>query len=242
MTDISSATATTETPYENIILIPYRNRKEHLEYFLEHSWKLIQEHLPKTKLVIIEQDEGKLFNRGMVLNIGFQENKDKGNYFITHDVDVNPNEKAVELYKLIPDDKCIIGIYSSPCVTLGGILKIKNDTFSQMNGFPNNFWGWGVEDRALYNRAVCHNFKISFNIISRTEKAAEYFRIFNDVNDRKTDSAYSSRDSFEYRVFQKLPKEKQLGHIMSSGLNTLEYTILEKKELQANVEWIKVHI
>ncbi len=70
------------THYENVILIPYRNRKEHLTYFLEHSWILIKEHLPNSKLVIIEQDEGNLFNRGKVLNVGFKEYLDKTNYFL----------------------------------------------------------------------------------------------------------------------------------------------------------------
>lgn len=44
--------------YDNVILHrPKRNRKQHLEYILENSWKLIREHLPNTKLVIIEQEE-----------------------------------------------------------------------------------------------------------------------------------------------------------------------------------------
>lgn len=228
--------------YDNVILIPYRNRKKHLDYFLENSWKLIKQYLPNTKLVIIEQEEGKLFNRGKILNVGFKEYLDKTKYFITQDVDVNPNEQSIILYNKFPLDNEIIGIYNSPCKTLGGITKISNDYINKINGFPNNFWGWGVEDRALYNRAIYHNYYISFNILSRTEEANKMFKIFDNVNDRKKYGNVSKNTSFEYKAFHKLSNEKQLQHIMSSGLNNLEYTILERRDLEENVEWVKVSI
>jgi len=228
--------------YENIILIPYRNRKEHIDYFLEHSWKLIKEELPNTKLVIIEQEEGKLFNRGKLLNIGFKEYMKETNYFITQDVDVNPNKNAIQLYKKNTYDKNIIGIYCSPCITLGGIIKIKSCDIIKINGFPNNYWGWGVEDRALYNRAKYYGYNILFNIISRTSEAKKYFHIFENINDRKKDNNFHIKTHIEYNIFHTLPNDKKNTHIMSSGLNNLEYTILGKKEIEEDVEWIKVSI
>ena len=59
--------------FKNIILIPYRNRKSHLKYFLEHTVPIIQEFMPNTKVIVIEQCEGKLFNRGKILNVGLHE-------------------------------------------------------------------------------------------------------------------------------------------------------------------------
>lgn len=228
--------------YDNIILIPYRNRKEHLDYFLTHSWKLIKEHLPNTKLVIIEQGEGKLFNRGKILNVGFKEYLDKTRYFITQDVDVNPNEQSIILYNKFPLDNEIIGIYNSPCKTLGGIIKISNEDIIKINGMPNDFWGWGVEDRVLYNRAMYHKYSISFNILSRTEKASKMFKSFNNINDRNKSTSFSKNTHFEYNIFNTLSNEKQLQHIMTSGLNNLEYTILERRDLEENVELIRVSI
>ena len=55
----------------NVIIIPYRNRKSHLDYFLTHSVPLLTEHLEDTKVVVVEQTEGTLFNRGKLLNIDF---------------------------------------------------------------------------------------------------------------------------------------------------------------------------
>lgn len=228
--------------YENIILIPYRNRKEHIDYFLKHSWKLIKDNLQNAKLVIIEQEEGKLFNRGKLLNIGFNEYLDKTDYFFTHDVDVNPNREAINLYNKIPNNNEIIGIYCSACKTLGCIIKIKNEDIKKINGFPNNFWGWGVEDRALYNRAKYYGYNILFNIISHTSEAKKYFHIFDNINDRKKDNNFQIKTHIEYNIFHTLPNDKKNTHIMSSGLNNLEYTILGKKEIEEDVEWIKVSI
>jgi hypothetical protein len=228
--------------YSNIILIPYRNRKVHLDYFLEHSWKLIRESLPNSKLVIIEQEEGKLFNRGKVLNVGFKEYLDKTKYFITHDVDINPLDSVLHLYKLEPNNDEIIGIYNSPCITLGGIVKLSNTTINILNGFPNNNWGWGIEDKVLYNRAVYFNKIIKFNIISNSIDKDRYFKIFNDINDRHKDNTINLRTHFEYDIFKNLDKEKQLNHIMSSGLNNLEYTILERRNIDTDIEIIKVSI
>ena len=34
----------------------------------------------------------------------------------------------------------------------GGITSFSAGQFKQINGFPNNFWGWGGEDDELYKR------------------------------------------------------------------------------------------
>ena len=84
--------------YENIIAIPFRNRGAHLEYFIKNTVPLLQEHLPNSRVVVIEQNAGKLFNRGMVLNVAFKEYENKTKYFFTHDVDINPTKKCIEEY------------------------------------------------------------------------------------------------------------------------------------------------
>ena len=43
--------------YKNIIVIPYRNREEHLKYFINKSVPLIKETMPETKIVVVEQTE-----------------------------------------------------------------------------------------------------------------------------------------------------------------------------------------
>ena len=140
--------------YENIIAIPFRNRDRHLEYFIKNTVPLLQQHLPNTKVVVIEQTDGKLFNRGALLNIAFKEYQNKTRYFFTHDVDLNPTKKMIEEYYIKEvNNTDVLGIYTSQCNTLGGIIKINNSTIHKINGFPNDIWGWGIEDKILQNRA-----------------------------------------------------------------------------------------
>jgi len=228
--------------FDNVILIPYRDREDHLNYFLNNSWTLIKGRLADTKLVIIEQEEGKLFNRGKLLNVGFKEYLDKTKYFITHDVDVNPLNDVIKLYEIIPEKEEVVGIYSSPLKTLGGVIKTTSLVIKKINGFPNTFWGWGVEDRALYNRAKYFDIKIRFNIITKTKEALDNFKIFDDKNDRIRDNLFTGKTEFEYRLFDKLGNNEKYAHIFSSGLNNLKYDILERKNLAHNVEIIKVSI
>ena len=82
--------------YENIIVIPFRNREKHLTYFIENTVPLLKQYLPNTKIVLVEQNEGKLFNRGALLNVAFKEYENKTKYFFTHDVDINPSIEVVK--------------------------------------------------------------------------------------------------------------------------------------------------
>lgn len=125
--------------FENIIIIPYRQREPHLQKFIDEVVPLFRKHLRPFKVVIVEQEDGKLFNRGFVINIGYNEYKDQTNYIITHDADIYPNEQCIiEFYSKVPDTD-IMGIYTSHCNTLGGIVKIDVETYADVNGFPNNF-------------------------------------------------------------------------------------------------------
>ena len=113
---------------------------------------LLKKHLPNSKVVVVEQNEGKLFNRGAILNVVFKEYENKTKYFITHDVDLNPTEKCItKYYAKEVKNSDIIGIYTSIWNTLGGIIKVKNDTIYKINGFPNDILGWGTEDKAFFN-------------------------------------------------------------------------------------------
>lgn len=220
--------------YENIILIPYRNRERHLKYFIDNSVPLIEKYLPNTKVVVIEQEEGKKFNRGCVLNVGFKEYENNTKYFITHDVDINPKEPTLKNYynKDISDNE-VLGIYTSVCDTLGGIIKISNNNIFKINGFPNDYWGWGAEDKALKNRADVYDIKKITNFVNNDKlRDDKYFKIFNDVNDRT------------HCVQQQcgVPYNNKSVSIKSGGLNNINYEILVKKSLHPIVDCIKVSI
>ena len=228
--------------FQNIIIIPYRDRESHIDYFIKNSVPLIEKYMPRTKIVVIEQEEGKLFNRGSLLNIGFSLYKNKTVYFITHDVDINPTENFItEKYNIKLLNNNIQGLFTSVCNTLGGIIKISCSDIHNINGFPNNFWGWGGEDTALQKRAEFYNKKISKFLLNDKSCKDEYMIRFDDVNDR--DTRNNSKNHRLYSsYFPTLSNEKKSDLIMESGLNNLEFKILETKKLHSIVELVKVSI
>jgi hypothetical protein len=225
--------------YNNIIIIPYRNRKKHLDYYIKNTIPLIRKHLKNTKVIVVEQEKGKLFNRGMMLNIGFHEYQSK--YFITQDVDINPTEKCIiYYYNKEVNDNNVLGIYTSHCNTLGGIIKIKKKDLYKINGFPNDIWGWGSEDKALQNRSEYYGLKKITNLLNN-KKHPDLILRFNDVNDRIKKNT-SKNTNIHYNLFKKLNKEEKEKMILSSGLNNLKYKIIEKTYINDIVEKIKVSV
>ena len=140
---------------ENLIVIPYRDRKSHLEYYLQHTLPLLQKHLSSFHIIIVEQDDTtKLFNRGKLINVAAIEYKDTAKYLITQDVDTIPNEFAIRnFYSAQMNNNQIHSFFSAHSSSLGGIVKIPMSSFHSINGFPNYIWGWGIEDRVLFYRS-----------------------------------------------------------------------------------------
>lgn len=227
--------------YTNIIVIPFRNRDVHLEYFIKNSVPLFEKYMPNSKIIVVEQNQGKLFNRGALLNIAFKEYENKTTYFFTHDVDLNPTEKFIkEHYTKDVDNNHVLGIYTSSCNTLGGIIKINDRTIRDINGFPNDIWGWGTEDKALQNRSEYYNIKKITNLTNNVNDPLYLLR-FDDVNDREPKNMTVNYKK-HYKTFQTLNNEQKLQEIMSSGLNNIEYKILGRKIINNMVELIKVEI
>ena len=229
--------------YDNIIIIPYRDRKEQLDYFIKESVPLIQQYLPNSKVVIIEQTEGKLFNRGAVLNIGFKEYLNKTNYFITNDVDIYPTKKCIlEYYNKYANNSTILGIYT-PMDTLGSIIKLDSDIIQKINGFPNDIWGWGMEDVALKERADYYNIKIQtlLSNIGNFEEHPEYFLRKNNINDRNNTNEQKAYYVYQY-IYNKLNHQEKNQLIMSSGLNNINYKVINHTKIHDIVDHIKVDI
>jgi hypothetical protein len=224
---------------KTILIIPYRNRDSHLAYFLEKSFPKLKETIPNLEIIIVEQTEGKKFNRGATINIGFNYyNQDEYDY-ITQDVDVNPIiQEAVDFYKREVQCDCFLGIYSDGG-TLGGVIKCKGSTFRKVNGFPNDYWGWGHEDKELQNRAEFFHCNVEKIIkFHEYERKKRYFQIFQDNHVREESGKWSTA----YQQFKRNDVNIQKYNIMNNGLTTLKYTILEETQLQTDVKKIKVEI
>lgn len=138
------------------VIVPFRNRYEHLLTFRQE----IERHLINAgidyRIIIVEQDDAKLFNRGMLLNIGFRyAKKMKCNYVVFHDIDMIPIEVDYS-YSDIPlhlAEKTFDEYF-------GGVTLFPIKDFEKINGYSNKYWGWGFEDDDLLLRCKKKNIKL----------------------------------------------------------------------------------
>ncbi|XP_053398332.1 beta-1,4-N-acetylgalactosaminyltransferase bre-4-like [Mercenaria mercenaria] len=74
------------------IIIPYRDRENHLKVFLRNIHPFLQQQQLEYGIFVIEMPPYAAFNRGLLMNAGFEESSRLSNYncFIFHDVDLLP--------------------------------------------------------------------------------------------------------------------------------------------------------
>ena len=228
-----------ETPRNgSVIVVPYRdggnqNRAEQLDAFVRHY--------QDENVLVVEQMDGEKFNRGILLNIGYDylvKNLPDVNTFLFHDVDIVMNKEIIEKYygydekpmvhlgNMIKGDK-----YSNSTNFLGRVLKTNKETYKKLNGFPNTFYGWGGEDDAFANRIHATG-----EVVYRpAERNAGYeMETKNDI--------FLDKDS-EEREKHKL-EELVSDTIMwkINGLNSLQYTIVNVESLGKNARKITVQL
>jgi len=157
-----------------IFIVPYRDRKEHKNFFMIYM-KHIMEDIPKTdyEIYFAEQKDTRPFNRGGMKNIGFIAMKYKypDDYknitFVFNDVDTLPYTKNLLHYETTPG---VVKHFYGFKFTLGGIFSIRGADFEKINGFPN-FWSWGGEDNYMLKRVELAGLYIDrsnfFNILDR---------------------------------------------------------------------------
>ena len=61
--------------YQVAVIVPYRNRADHLKQFLKIIHPFLQSQLLDYKVIVVEQAPGKDFNRAKLFNVGFLESK-----------------------------------------------------------------------------------------------------------------------------------------------------------------------
>lgn len=156
------------------IIVPYRdlhveqNRAKHLQKFVPHMIHFLKNLQRESKvsdyhIYIVEQsDDNRKFNRGKLLNIGFdlaKKSKRKHDAFIFHDVDLLPQKDLGDAYATFPKEPYHIARvwdrYSNNPKYFGGVVSFSSSDFKRINGYPNTFWGWGGEDDELQLR--CQN-------------------------------------------------------------------------------------
>lgn len=133
------------------IVVPYRDRANHLAIFKDYLRNV------NARIVVIEQsNDGRKFNRGKLLNIGFELFKADTSHFIFHDVDMLPADLSI--YDNLHDCAHLAHYVSQfdyrwlGAEYFGGVNMFSKEVFERINGFSNEFYGWGGEDNELLIR------------------------------------------------------------------------------------------
>ena len=143
-----------------LVIVPYRDRPEHLRVFLRDVWgRLRARHRDaRMRLIVAEQSaDGRLFNRGALLNAAVDYARDLDPARILfHDVDLVPCPRLLRLYRTMPL-ACRAVAYGQRWgrypghAYFGGVVGICPELFERCGGFAS-IWGWGGEDDALRRR------------------------------------------------------------------------------------------
>ena len=196
---------------------------------------------------LIKQENSNMakFNLGILKNIGFTiaNKSNKDNYYILSDIDLLPSYKLVETYLEYPDNVIHLAnkgtrynVDGKNKSFLGGAISVNEEDFIKSNGYPNNFWGWGGEDDALYHRFTTNKVKIdrpTEPVIDLEEYTLE-------------EKLYLLREKKlkEMRKIEKVKEDKETWkeNGISNVKDLYKEVSKEKYEKLDNVHHIKVHI
>lgn len=167
------------------VIVPYRDRYEQLGVFTNSiKSELDKQNIPY-EIIIVEQDDAKQFNRGMLLNIGFKYAKKLGcKYVVLHDVDMLPI-KVDYSYSDVPvhmatdfqpkRDKIFDEYF-------GGVTMFPVRDFQLIDGYSNKYWDWGYEDTDLLYRCKKHQIDLNQINVKNVGNSPTKALKFNGIN------------------------------------------------------------
>jgi len=162
--EMTSKEAASSSKPKIAVIVPFRDlheaqkRQEHLNRFIPEMRAFLERTGSPFEIFIVEQSgDGRKFNRGKLLNIGFDLARKSGcQVFVFHDVDLLPSPDLARYYATLPAQPVHIARvwdrYNNNAKYFGGVVAFSEEMFLRINGFPNNFWGWGGEDDEMYER------------------------------------------------------------------------------------------
>jgi len=211
----------------SVIIVPYRNRPEHLDCFLK-CIPDFQAHITDlTKIIIVEQEnDGLGFNRGMLKNIGFLLSGATGlNRVFFHDIDWLPAsaDTIQQYYNFL--EKPIVRLLSAHKATLGGVVQVSANILEKCNAFPNTIFEWGVEDRVLFYRTQVFEKNIHDVNILPEQKG------FRSLAHKSHGHAYigdlKRYSNNEHKIHTNGTYDEKITNMMCNGLSTIAYTVLK---------------
>lgn len=140
-----------------LIITPYRDRAQHLIEWEPAMQRTMKEQDINAEIIVVCQDDGKPFNRAMLLNIGFAFTEGQADYYCLADVDMLP-EISDYSYVEHPTHlaaRCSQFDYKLPYHKyFGGITLINREDFLTINGLSNLYTSPSCEDDDFFRRCV----------------------------------------------------------------------------------------
>jgi hypothetical protein len=207
------------------IIIPYRNREEHLKKMLPHTVSFFRRNTDIEPLfVLAEQDDDLPFNRGAIVNHAYAACAGMIDYVCFHDVDylpmwadyTEPNlPSRIVWYGM---DKRPVGHGTDRAVCaqrygLAAVAVMRKWHFEACNGYSNTYWGWGYEDTDLAKRLESVGIPLGY-------KDGTFIALDHDSNgydaNGESEASKANAERFKHRVYPD----------MVDGLSTLGATVV----------------
>jgi hypothetical protein len=203
-----------------LVIVPYRDRESHLENFISYITNILHLQDVKHKIVVVEQSPERLFNRGLLCNIGFCLYQEC-NYICIHDVDIigenfDYSYEPIVTHLSVRYKKRNYKEFYPRC--LGGVVLFPTQDFIKVNGFSNEYWGWGAEDDDL--RLRCDVMGVKVQRKQGSFQSLPHPTI--DHKDRPKQSPGYIKNLKRLNRFIKSGK-KQLEILENDGLNNIDF-------------------
>ncbi|KRY34406.1 Beta-1,4-N-acetylgalactosaminyltransferase bre-4 [Trichinella spiralis] len=164
------------------------------------------------------------FNRGKLMNVGFLEAMRLHNWtcFVFHDVDLLP-ENDLNSYSCLDTPRHLsVAVdkfnYRLPYASIfGGVTALTAEQFRRINGFSNEYWGWGGEDDDFYIRV---NLK-KYMVHRHSEQIGRYKMI------KHSSESLNEANPCRHGLLRETSKRWRM-----DGLNSIRYAILNITEHQ----------
>ena len=198
------------------IIIPYRNRENHLRKYLHRMHHVLKSQNLHYKIYVVEQNNTGWFNRAKLINIGFLE-AEKDNHWrcaMIHDVDY-----------VLTDGRCLYRCTSkmSPILYavnldgkptykkfLSGAVQVPRKLYKSVNGFSNEYFGWGGED---------DDFRLRLETTSNITRTGNNFCTYHELEHNH--NTHDNGNLVNVNRFKTL--KNALARMRHDGLNSIQY-------------------
>jgi len=218
-----------------------------LELFTRYTTKLLNDVKKDHKIIVVQQCNNKLFNRGCLLNCGIDYikknlNPTENDTIIISDVDCMCPYHTLDHYTKLPKPDTVRHIYGynnnyrDKYYSLGTVISTTINTICKINGYPNNFWGWGGEDLALSSRAKLANVTIDNKDLITTDNDKDFYEL---PNPKKETKSLNKKITNHKNIGLLRKEENSKTKNLNNGLSSLKYSLIKKID-RINYTLIKV--